>query len=65
MTQESLPVLERARIWAWAPEPLRATASPAVIEKLRSAAAAAGLDPDRAFPAPGIPKTVGQPDGDD
>jgi hypothetical protein len=62
--QESLPVLERARIWAWAPEPLRATATPALIENLRAAATAAGLDPDRAFPVPQAPQTVGQPEGE-
>ena len=64
MGQESLPVLERARIWAWSPQLLRATASPALIEKLRAAATAAGLDPDRAFPTPQPAKTAAQPAGD-
>ncbi len=48
--QDSLPVMERARIWAWAPEALRRTTPSAVGDKLRAAAEAAGLDPDRAFP---------------
>ena len=50
MGQESLPVMERARIWAWAPEPLRRTLPAAGGAALRAAATAAGLDPAKAFP---------------
>jgi hypothetical protein len=50
MGQESLPVMERARIWAWAPDQLRETLPPEAGGRLREAATAAGLDADRAFP---------------
>jgi hypothetical protein len=52
MGQEGLPVMERARIWAWAPEALRKQAPATLLETLRSAATGAGLDPLRAFPGP-------------
>lgn len=52
MKQTSLPLLERARIWAWAPEALRARTYPEVGEALREQAEAEGLDPIRAFPQP-------------
>lgn len=50
MGQDTIAPLERARIWAMSSPDLRAMATPKVIEKLREAATAAGLDPDRAFP---------------
>ena len=52
MKQSKLPVLERARIWAWAPDRLRGLAYPQLAETLEADAEAAGLDPERAFPAP-------------
>ncbi len=52
MKQTSLPVLVRARIWAWAPDTLRASCFAEMREPLRAEAEAAGIDPDRAFPAP-------------
>jgi hypothetical protein len=52
MKQASLPVLTRARIWAWAPDKLRHNSYEAVAETLRTHAEAEGLDFDRAFPAP-------------
>ena len=61
MGQEGLPLMERARIWAWSPEPLRAALSPQVGDKLRAAATAAGLDADRAFP--GLPAADQGPPG--
>jgi hypothetical protein len=56
MGQEGMPVMERARIWSWAPEALRTTLPPPVGDRLRAAAAAASLDADRAFP--GLPTPV-------
>ena len=61
MGQEGLPLMERARIWAWSPEQLRAALSPQVGDKLRAAATAAGLDADRAFP--GLPAADQGPPG--
>lgn len=52
MKQQMTPLLVRARIWAWAPEALRERTWRALGEVLASQAAAAGLDPERAFPAP-------------
>ena len=52
MKQASMPVMERARIWAWAPETLRENSYQALVETLHSQAEAAGLDPLRAFPPP-------------
>ena len=52
MKQASMPVLQRARIWAWAPEKLRENTYQALAETLQSHAEAAGLDPQRAFPPP-------------
>jgi hypothetical protein len=62
MKQESTPIFVRARIWAWAPEELRARTWPQLRESLGSQAAAAGLDPARAFPAPpGAEAAAGKP----
>ena len=61
MGQEGMPVMERARIWAWAPEPLRMTLPPRVGDQLRAAATAAGLDVERAFP--GAPAADATPAG--
>jgi hypothetical protein len=55
MRKEALPLLVRARIWAWAPESLRTGSWPKLEELLRSQAEAEGFDPDRAFPAPAEP----------
>ncbi len=55
MGEDSLSVMERARIWVCSTKPLRETVPPPVLEKLRAAATKAGLDPDRAFPAPPPP----------
>ena len=52
MKQSQLPILERARIWAWAPDRLRELAYEQLAETLRADAEAAGLDPARAFPPP-------------
>ena len=52
MKQASMPVMERARIWAWAPEKLRRNTYKSLAETLESHAEAAGLDPLRAFPPP-------------
>lgn len=52
MKDGSLPLLVRARAWSWAPDPLTAAAADDVGDTLRTAAVAAGLDPDRAFPMP-------------
>ncbi len=51
MKQGSMPLLTRARIWAWAPDALRARVSGEVADTLREQAEAEGLDPARAFPA--------------
>lgn len=51
MAQASLPILTRARIWAWAPEKIRRAAGDTLLETLHAQANAAGLDPARAFPA--------------
>ena len=52
MKQTSMPLLERARVWAWAPEALRERVYPELAETLREQATAEGFDPARAFPAP-------------
>ena len=52
MKQTSLPLLERARIWAWAPDALRGRVYQQVEDTLREQAEAEGLDPERAFPKP-------------
>jgi hypothetical protein len=52
MQQTSLPVLARARIWAWTPEKLRQAAYASLAEGLLAEAEAAGLDPQLAFPPP-------------
>jgi hypothetical protein len=50
--KHSVPLLTRARIWAWAPDALRARAYPELADTLRDQAVAEGFDPERAFPAP-------------
>jgi hypothetical protein len=52
MKQASLPLLERARIWAWAPDALKGRTYPELGDVLREQAEAEGLDPARAFPPP-------------
>jgi hypothetical protein len=52
MLDPSLSLLLRARIWSWAPETLRVKAYDAVAATLAEQATAAGLAPERAFPAP-------------
>jgi hypothetical protein len=52
MRQESRPLLERARIWAWAPEPMKERTWPKLAEPLAAACAAEGFDAQRAFPPP-------------
>lgn len=52
MKQNGLPVLTRARIWAWAPDKLRRTTYESLAKTLWAEAEAAGLDPQRAFPPP-------------
>jgi hypothetical protein len=52
MQQTSLPILARARIWAWTPDALRQAAYSSLAEGLRGEAEAAGIDPKRAFPPP-------------
>jgi hypothetical protein len=52
MRQESRPLLERARIWAWAPEPMKERTWPKLAESLAAACAAEGFDPQKAFPPP-------------
>lgn len=52
MRDVGLPLLVRARAWSWAPDPLKAAAADDVGDMLRTAAAAAGLDPQLAFPLP-------------
>jgi len=55
MRQDSMPVIDRARIWAWAPDELRQRAWPEVGSLLIEHARQAGFDPDRAFPPPSVP----------
>jgi hypothetical protein len=52
MKQEANPVLVRARMWAWAPEELRARTWPRLEAVLAAHAEAAGLNPALAFPSP-------------
>lgn len=52
LRKESLSLLVRARIWAWARDDLRERAWPKLGETLTIQAEAAGFDPARAFPAP-------------
>lgn len=59
MSQSSLPVLTRARIWAWAPEKIRRSTAEAVLETLRAHAQTAGLDPARTFPDPSADEASG------
>ena len=59
MRQSSTPVLMRARIWAWTPDAIRARVWGRLGETLRAQAAAADLEPTRAFPAP---PSVGEED---
>jgi hypothetical protein len=65
--KDAVPILVRARIWAWAPEQLRARSWPRLEETLVAQAEAAGLDPARAFPPPkptDIPERAAPPPGD-
>lgn len=52
MTQNSLSVFTRARVWSWVPEELRERNYQALVEDLGKAAKSASLDRDRAFPPP-------------
>lgn len=52
MKQAGLPILTRARVWSWAPDTLRRSTYTALAEALNAEAIAAGLDPQKAFPAP-------------
>jgi len=52
MKREAMPVLVRARIWAWTPDEIKRRVWDRLGETLRSQAATAGLDPDRAYPPP-------------
>lgn len=52
MLDPSLSLLLRARIWSWAPEILRQKAYDEIATTLAEQATAAGLTPERAFPAP-------------
>ncbi len=71
--REAIPILVRARIWAWAPESLRQQAWPDVGDAVTGQATAAGLDPIRAFPPPADNKEASDgseadealPDGDE
>jgi hypothetical protein len=60
MKQTSLPLLERARIWAWAPDALRGRVYHEVGDTLREQAEAEGLDPERAFPKPATVENEGR-----
>jgi len=64
MKQASMPVLERARIWAWAPETLRENSDQSLVETLHAQAEAAGLDPERAFPSPARPEPAAKQPAD-
>ncbi len=59
MRQASTPVLMRARIWSWTPDTIRSRVWGRLGETLRAQAAAADLEPTRAFPAP--PEAPGEP----
>ena len=63
MRQAAVPLLTRARIWAWTPEHIRQSAAPSLVEGLRAEATAAGLKPDVAFPAPVLPDAAATPSG--
>ncbi len=52
MRQQSTSLMVRARIWAWAPDALKARVWPTIGESLALQAEAAGFDPARAFPMP-------------
>lgn len=52
MRQASTPVLVRARIWAWTPDTIRSRVWGRLGDTLRAQAAAADLEPARAFPPP-------------
>jgi hypothetical protein len=60
MRQAAVPLLTRARIWAWAPEHLRQSASAALVEALRAEATAAGLDAEISFPATAKPEPAAE-----
>lgn len=63
MTQNSGSVLERARIWALAPDELKQRSWAALEKPLAEQATAAGLDAARAFPPPAgiLASTSGEP----
>lgn len=63
MAQNSGSVLERARIWALAPDALKERSWAALEKSLVEQATAAGLDPVRAFPPPAgsLASTAGEP----
>ena len=66
LRKDALPILVRARIWAWAPEQLRARSWPRLEETLVAQAETAGLDPARAFPPPKpteVPERASPPPG--
>lgn len=52
MALPGLPVITRARIWAWAPEQLRLATYESLSQTLHAHSLAAGLDPVKAFPEP-------------
>lgn len=52
LRQETMPVIDRARIWAWSPDELRKQVWPDVGSLLAEHATEAGFDPLRAFPPP-------------
>ena len=64
MRQESRPLLERARIWAWAPEAMKARTWPKLSEPLTAACAAEGFDAAKAFPPPPTARDETKPDGE-
>jgi hypothetical protein len=52
MRQETMPLIDRARIWAWTPDDIKKRTWPDLRTTLIAQAKSAQLDPDRAFPAP-------------
>jgi hypothetical protein len=63
MRREAVPLLVRARIWAWSPDRLQERSWPRLRESLVLQAAAAGLDPERAFPQPPSAADPGEASG--
>lgn len=56
MKDTGMPILTRARMWAWAPDKIKRAAHASLAEVLETQARAAGLDPSRAFPPPAAEK---------